>query len=299
MIDEASRTVASNAAACPEVFPQSRGIGRRFLVQRLPEAGGAVQLSEEAAHHVATLRLDVGTAVRLFDGRGLEASGRIARIDANGVECEVGVPQAEPVLPLRTVLLQALPKGAKLDLIIRMATELDVSAVHIVATQRAVPQPDDERVAHRLQRLQRIAAEAARQCERSTVPALHAPVPLLQAAALAPASALRIVFWEETLQGLALPAASADGGVAEAWMVIGPEGGLTATEVEGLNALGYQSASLGPSLLRVETAAVVAITMVQTALGLRGLPTRRQDLVSARGARGADAAISALGGSLR
>lgn len=240
-------------------------LGRRFHTPSLPTEAGEMLLPEQAARHVAILRLGVGDAVRLFDGHGRQASGHIVAIEGGSVRCLLQAPLPEPPAALQTTLVQVLPKAPKLDGIVRMATELDVQRILLATSERAVTQPRQARGAMQLARLERIAQQAARQCERSTVPILVAPQPLLEAAAQAPDDAWKVVFWEEADAPLAAPSPAP----LHLVVVVGPEGGLSAGEVRGLQQVGYVAASLGPSLLRVETAAAVAVTLAQAKLGMR------------------------------
>lgn len=237
---------------------------RRLYCAVLPDLGGEATLDVEAVRHARVLRLRVGDRVRLFDGRGREAEAEIVRLDE-----ESGLCRAEPARDVstarpRVVLVQVLPKGSKIDDIVRMATELGVAEIHLATSRRSVPRVEAERVAGKVDRLARIAREASRQAGRAETPIVHAPVPLAEAAARAPGAALRLVFWEEASGGFALePQPSAP----ETWVVVGSEGGLASEEVDTLRKEGYRVEGMGTTILRVETAAPVALALVLDRLG--------------------------------
>jgi 16S rRNA (uracil1498-N3)-methyltransferase len=230
---------------------------RRLFVPELPEGGGNVKLPAETCRHVQVLRLAAGTRVELFDGRAGEAEAVLREVTRKSVRCDAGprrvLPPAEPALHL----ILGVPKGDRLEGIVRMLTELGVASLHLALTERTVPRPGD--FTARLTRLRRIALQACAQSGQSHATELHAPKHLLELAAGVPAGAHKLVFWEDAVTPLA-PAPGAR--PSEVWAVIGPEGGLAQAEVAALAELGFARVGLGPSLLRVDTAAVVACALL-------------------------------------
>jgi 16S rRNA (uracil1498-N3)-methyltransferase len=205
-----------------------------------------MELDEASARHARVLRLGEGSEVELFDGCGHLARARLeqrARRTFALVENVRLAPSPPPV-----VLLQALAKGDKLDLVVRMATEIGVRAIELVVTEHALARPER----HRLERWTRIAREACRQSEQAWTPAIGGPTPLLEAAGRAPTDARKLVL---SPRGTARPPPA--GG--ETWLVVGPEGGLAPTEEAALEALGYRRWTLPTGVLRTETAAAVAL----------------------------------------
>jgi 16S rRNA (uracil1498-N3)-methyltransferase len=236
---------------------------RRLFAPELPIAGGQVELPPESARHAHVLRLAVGDRVTLFDGRAGEAAATISAFARDALTCDAAPRSAvaQPSPALHVVL--GMPKGGKLEDITRMLTELGASSLHVALTERSVPRPKDGPA--RLARLQRVAREACAQSGQACAPELHAPAPLLEVTARAPDSATRLVFWEQG--GEQLGAALASGAARDVWAVIGPEGGLSATEVEALRARGFVTVGLGRALLRVETAAPVIAALLLDRLG--------------------------------
>jgi len=238
---------------------------RRLFVPVLPAEGGVVALPAESAKHVRVLRLAPGAALRLFDGRANEADARLVEVTRDAVRCEASSPQRVEVALPRVHALVGLAKGTKLDDAVRMLTELGVYAVHPVVCVRSVARPRGSHARH--ERLERIALEACAQSGQPRAPDVHAAVGLEEAATLAPRDAVKVVFWEEATEGLEAVLAGQRTSAPELWIVIGPEGGLAADEVEMLGRFGFGAAGLGRAKLRVETAVPVCVALVMARLG--------------------------------
>lgn len=232
-------------------------------MRRLPLSGlaeGARALPPEAARYVArVLRMRAGDALEAFDPRaGLVAEARIARVQGDDVDITVGSLRAEaPQPPL--VLVQGYPKGDKLGDVVRDATELGATLVIPAICARSIARPDAAKAGAKAERLASIAAEAARQCGRTRAPEIAPPLPLSDALDLARAHAAhRFVLWERATAPLG-PELSRVDARAGAAFVIGPEGGLADEEVERAESLGFLARSLGPVVLRTETAATAVL----------------------------------------
>jgi len=165
--------------------------------------------------------------------------------------------------PGRISLFQALAKADKMDRIVREATYLGVSVIIPMFTQRVIPRLKEERFSRRQERWQRIAAEAARLCGRAIVPEI-CPIINLEEALEWPAER-RIFFWEKAGQLLQEPL----GNFFEIAVYIGPEGGFSEEEVNLARKKEVSLRSLGPRILPVETAALVALTLVTYQLTFR------------------------------
>ena len=233
---------------------------RRLYACQLPESGGLVTLDEGPSRHVRVLRLRIGDDVELFDG-----SGRVAQatIDSLGppVVCSAAAPKVVDRQHTRVVLLLAIPKGATLDDCVRMATELGVDEVALVQTERTVPRWGQERARSRVERLTRIASEAAAQCERGDVPIIHEPRSLGAWIEQVPASASRVMFGARASERLDLSCTP-----EQVWCAVGPEGGFSDVERESFETAGFAVASLGRWVLRVDTAVAAALAMVRDRL---------------------------------
>jgi len=239
----------------------------RFHIR--PEAvhGDRVTFDAEETRHLArVLRLRSGSLVQTVDGRGHELTVRLTRIASRTAEGDV-VSRVERVTesPLPLTLAQAMPKGDKLEGVIRMATELGVADVIPLLSERTIARVDGAQAPHRLARWRRVAKEAAKQSGRAVIPEIRTPIALDDWLAGPRLPGLLVCLWEEERVplGRVLP----DDPPARATVVVGPEGGLSAEEVQRLTAAGAVVAGLGPRILRTETAGPVALALVQSRYG--------------------------------
>jgi 16S rRNA (uracil1498-N3)-methyltransferase len=233
---------------------------RRLYAPDLPEAGGALTLGEAADRHARVLRLRAGDEVELFDGAGRSAKARIVSV-AEAIQCETSPTVAADASGPRVLLMLGVPKGSTLDTCVRMATELGVDEVALMQAERSVPRWDEARARSRINRLTRIAAEAAAQSERAELPIIHGPAPFAEWIERVPPRAFGVVFGARA-EGLLSITETPE----QVWCAIGPEGGFSNGELEALKKAGFVAASLGRSILRVDTAVAAALTVVQDRL---------------------------------
>ena len=224
----------------------------------------------QAGHICRVLRLGSGDAVELFDGTG---NGYLARIVSASPRCvRLSIENTFPLLaesPTRITVAQAILKDRKMDEVVRQLTELGIDRWMPFYAARSVPVPGDQPWAGRLDRWEKIALEAVKQCRRGRIPRV-APADNFEAVLAASATVdLKIIFWEETPHAFTIPGPLAK--MPETVMVvIGPEGGFTAEEIGQARGNGFSTAGLGPRLLRAPTAALAACTLVQYAFGDMG-----------------------------
>lgn len=241
---------------------------RVFLQEALPSGGEPLPISAEDAHHlVDVMRVRVGERMIAVtpDHRAWQVvitdvqrgSGkRPAHLSAAD---PVGVPT--PWSP-RVTLYQGLGKGAKVDDVVRDAVELGASAIVPFTSERAIVRLDECRSASRLERWRRIARSAAMQSGAPEIPLVAEVMPLSDLV-VHPGS-LCLVAWEEA-SGPTFPCALREHratGSEDVSVVVGPEGGLTPGEVRSLEQQGAYVCTLGPRILRTETAAVVSLALV-------------------------------------
>lgn len=237
-------------------------VPRVFVDQALaPEA--EVALTGAKLHHLKTvLRLEVGSAVVLFDGAGGEYPGRLTTLDRRQAVVSLGaIRQPGRESPLATTLAQGLATSERMDYALAKAVELGVTAIQPLLTARAkggvaAPQLEKKR-AH----WQRIAIASAEQSGRERVPDIHPAVALADWLAVPPPG-IRLVLdprGEQALRALAPP--------QQAVVLVGPEAGLAATEIAAARDAGFIPIALGPRVLRTETAGPAALCALQTLWG--------------------------------
>ncbi|MFG6176276.1 16S rRNA (uracil(1498)-N(3))-methyltransferase [Halomonas sp. THAF12] len=235
----------------------------RIHVAAALTAGGDVVLPDSPARHVArVLRLGEGAPLVLFDGHGLEAEAMLVETGRKRVVARVeAVHEGRGESPLAVHLGQAISKGDRMDYAIQKAVELGVAAITPLYTEHGDVRLKGEREARKLSHWQAVAASACEQCGRATVPPIHPPTGLADWLAHRD-EALRLVLHPGTPGALD----RADS-VTSAALLIGPEGGLSTGEVEMATAADFAALTLGPRILRTETAPVVALSLLQDRFG--------------------------------
>ncbi len=242
----------------------------------VPEAASNERFRLDAATHaerhhylVHVLRVREGQAVEVFDGRGHAWPARVESATAERVELSLGAPRAESMAGRRVTIVQGLPKGDKLEWVIEKAVELGAHAVLPVECARSVVKLDAQRAAKRVERWRKIAEEAARQSGRSDVPEVQDVIPLSRLATVLE-EGTRVLVLDEEERTRRLSEALPDDGQIPVAFVVGPEGGLTREEVARLISEGGVPVSLGALILRTETAALAALSVVRHRDGLLG-----------------------------
>ena len=236
------------------------------------EGTGAVNataslLPEEARHACQVLRLRAGEAVYAVDAAGKRFAAEIAEISKTGCAVLLREELSDNEAPVRITLYQGMPKADKLDFIVQKATELGAAYVSPVKMERCVVKLDEKDGEKRRERLEKIAREAAKQCKRANAPEILPPQTWKQLAARMRAHDLLLAPWEDAT-GYGMRAARQEFPDAkDIGIVIGPEGGISAEEAAALTELGARIVTLGPRILRTETAAVAACTMAMLLWG--------------------------------
>ena len=238
----------------------------RFVVEQPLAPGMELRLPEPAAAHlVRVLRAGVGDHCVLFNGDGHDYDARIVATGKRETLVEVGNATAvDNESPLRIVLVQALARGEKMDLVLQKATELGVAAFVPVMSERSEVRLDGERVDKRVAHWRSVVGAACEQCGRATSPSIASPAPLAKAMESLPADALHLLLDPEASAAagqLSLQHATA------IVLAIGPEGGWSPRDRAALLDAGFQGMRLGPRILRTETAGLAAIAALQSRYG--------------------------------
>jgi 16S rRNA (uracil1498-N3)-methyltransferase len=239
--------------------------GHRFFLKGAIPESGALPLSESDLHHLRdVLRLDVGDTIVAVGDDGSSAVVRLTAVTPASAAATVIERLPASVVP-RVVLVQGLAKGEKMDTVIRQATELGIERIVPLSTSRSVVRLDPAKAAVRAARWRRVAAEAAKQSQRTSVPEIAELTDILGLKAALAGVACTLVAWEDADGAGGIGETLADAGIAPdapVAIVVGPEGGFSAEEVATLVAAGAKVVSLGPTVLRTETAGVVAAALV-------------------------------------
>jgi len=213
---------------------------------------------------VRVLRLEEGDEVVVFDGRGQRYRCRLLEEGGSwSLEVSEELPP-EPEPPLRVVLGQGLLKGEKMKWVIQKSTELGVWRIVPLITTRSIPIYEEGEVGLKVMRWRRIAEEASKQSNRASVPHIEGPVVLEEFARQAPG--LKVALWEGAMTPLR-EVLSRGERPEEMSVVIGPEGGLSESEAVMLEQEGFSLCSLGPRVLRSETATLAALALLQHLFG--------------------------------
>ena len=227
----------------------------------VPLAGGAVvALPPGAARHVQVLRLQPGDGVTLFNGEGGEYEATIERMGRSDVSVRVGAHHPIEREPARAVhLALGMPANERMDWLVEKAAELGAASIQPLLTERSVLRLSGERAAKKQQHWQAIAAAACEQCGRNRVPPVHAVVTLAEWLGALDGAASNLLLSPEQ-DAPALHAAGAAGGAVR--VLSGPEGGLSAAESALALQAGFAPVSLGPRILRAETAPLAALAVL-------------------------------------
>ena len=243
---------------------------RRFHV--LPgdiNTGYARIIGDELQYLARVLRLSAGDPVIVFDGQGREYTGTIETIDKTEALVKLHPAPHFPGLssesPLEIWLAQGLPKGDKMELVIQKATELGVRGIVPLETARAVVKLAGDKKAHRQVRWQKVACEAAKQCRRTLIPEVLPLRTVQEFLRELPPERLLLIPWEEGGQPLKNTLCAFEGFFRAAkpvYVMIGPEGGWTEEEVNLARQAGGIAVTMGPRILRTETAGLAMLAAI-------------------------------------
>jgi 16S rRNA (uracil1498-N3)-methyltransferase len=253
---------------------------RRFTITPERIAGGRVAFDRGESRHLSrVLRLRSGDTVLAADGTGREYTVRLETVGEQATGTVLGVAAGASESPVQITLVQSVPKGDKMEAIVRASTELGVAHVVPVLTARTVVTLEAGRWRDRARRWQRVAAEAAKQCGRAVIPTVSAPRPLADLLARDEPAELQLCLWEGAAttanpdpgaaSGKTLAASLPPGLPAGARirLLVGPEGGLSRDEVASARARGFTIVGVGPRILRTETAGPAIIAVLQARFG--------------------------------
>ena len=237
----------------------------RIHVSRPPQ-GRTLELEGDDFRYIRNvLRLRTGDLLTVFDGEGTEYESVVKDYAAKRVILEVVSRKNAERPPFSLTLAQSLAKGDKMDFIIQKATELGATRIVPFISTRSVPKLSDEKAGSRTARWRKIAVESSRQCGRAFIPEVTEVKSFEEMLTLAEGVSLPIIFWEEEKEtGIGdILRDTRHRAADDIFVVIGPEGGFTAGEVDLAQRHGLIPASLGSTVMRTETAPIAVLSIIQ------------------------------------
>lgn len=236
---------------------------RVYTPHRL-SSSGTVELDGPVSHYLSrVLRLSAGDHISLFNGDGTNYLGEISEIRRQSVLIRLsGSERADNESPLKITLVQALSRGERMDYSLQKATELGVFRIQPVISSRVEVRLDEKRAAKRLAHWRGVVVSACEQSGRATVPVVNAPVVLDDWIAADDETPKLLL---DPLSATRMSSFSIPGNVVS--LLVGPEGGFTGEEMDKLKSAGAAPVSIGPRVLRTETAGPAAIAVLQSIAG--------------------------------
>jgi 16S rRNA (uracil1498-N3)-methyltransferase len=241
----------------------------RIFTDLLLSCDTTVAIEGSAARHLSSaLRMKVGQEITLFNGQGGEYAAELTEVGKNRVSAKVVEHRdihRESALKLHLAI--GVSRGERMDLIVQKATELGVTEITPLFTERTEVKLSGERLDKKIRHWQQVAISACEQCQRNLVPVINSPATPDQWLHLSGqnSDALKLVLHHRTEKRL-----SEHQAVSDVCLLVGPEGGLSDREIEAAIGNGFQPLALGPRVLRTETAPLAAISIIQSLWGDMG-----------------------------
>lgn len=238
----------------------------RLFVSGALSNGAEIELDGDQSRYLGkVLRARVGDRVAVFNGEGPEWPATILRISRSSVSLALGDSvEAGTESPLKIHLVQGISRGERMDIVVQKATELGVKRITPVLTEFGVVKLDSDRAEKRRDHWQRIAASACEQSGRTRPPLIDTPLPLKSWFGAKPASTdTELILTPVATTSLA----SLSAPKTKVCVLIGPEGGFSSTEYGDAEVSGFTAVALGPRVLRTESAAIAALSVLQSLWG--------------------------------
>ncbi len=242
---------------------------QKFIIDLKQSQDGQVIITGQDARHIGrVLRLKAGDPVAMTDGLGVDYTGEIVTIGADRIEVSIlEKKQSATESDLHLTVCSAMLKDKKMDGVVKQLTQLGVTQWIPFFSSRSVPCPNSKKISRRMGRWESIVRESLKQCRRSCLMDILPPMGFEEVLERAYPFHHKIAFWEEASLPLGRLGDEKKNSVI---MLIGPEGGFSEKEIVKAEAAGFVSYSLGPRILRAETAASTAAGLVQYILGDMG-----------------------------
>jgi 16S rRNA (uracil1498-N3)-methyltransferase len=235
---------------------------RRFFTDALLTESSIIIITGSEANHIRNvLRLSAGDKIILFNGNGNEYLAEIVSLSSDGIETAILHPiESSRESPADIIIAQAFLKEKKMEELIRPLSELGISRWIPFIAERCVARPDEKRLCSRYERWKSIAKESLKQCRRTKAVDISPVLSFEQVLEIGQDCDVRLIFWEKAVE--AIPAQG-----SKIIALLGPEGGFAESEVKMAQNVGFRAATLGPRILRAETATIAASALLQYRFG--------------------------------
>ena len=242
---------------------------RYFFIEQAKSTGSKFVITDSDARHIKTvLRLKPGDKIGLFDGKGFEYEAEI--VDLSTGRVSVSVIRRFPSTaesPVQITVAQGFLKEKKMDGLVRQLSELGIIKWIPFIAERSISRPDKKQLSARTKRWEKISKEVVKQCKRGCIMEIGDTVSFEEILNLSQTADLKIAFWEDELQPLNANLPESNDKTKKIFALLGPEGGFTKQEIESARNRRFVTASLGPRILRAETATVAACVLLQHLFG--------------------------------
>ncbi len=242
---------------------------RRFFIEKKYINDNSARITGKEVNHLKNvLRLNIGENVNVFDGTGIEYYAVITAIEKDAITIDLKNQFMSTLdSPVKVTIGQGFLKDRKMDTIVRNLTELGMVRWIPFMGSRSIPKPDQKRLAKRKERWQEIAKESLKQCKLSRLPEIHDTVSYDRLLELSDECDVKIFFWEEETISLSIIQKEIKKTPESIFIMLGPEGGFTEEEASKAKEKGFITASLGPRVMKADTASIAALTLVQYLFG--------------------------------
>jgi len=240
---------------------------QKFIIPHIISAPAkGIIRGQDAKHIFKVLRLNKGDMVSISNGRGKDFSAAIVSVSIDRIDLDI-FEELSLVTesPIHITLCSGMLKDNKMDLVIKYVTQLGIGKWIPFFSERSIPTPDAKKMQKRYERWETIARESLKQCQRSRLPAICLPMAFETLLTHPEPADLKIAFFEKATTKLS--AISIKEPVRGVFILIGPEGGFSGTEMDQAEQKGFLSCSLGPRILRAETASIVSSSLIQHLFG--------------------------------
>ncbi len=240
---------------------------QKFIIPHIIEAPAKGTIKGQDAKHIfKVLRLKKGTSIEISNGLGKDFSARIVSASVETIELDI-IEELNRTTesPIDIILCSGMLKDNKMDFIIKHITQLGITKWVPFFSDRSIPTPDAKRMEKRCERWEIIAGESLKQCRRSRLPEICMPTDLKTLLTLPGPLDLKLAFWEKASAKLDTLREKESAG--RVFILIGPEGGFSENEINQAEQKGFIPCSLGPRILRAETASIAACTLIQHLFG--------------------------------